>query len=74
MVGATTHRVTDRSALAIRSVPLHHGDTFRSETPPVPLFDAFGFVLSCQYAHRSISPEDHGALIDDPDWRVKPLI
>jgi hypothetical protein len=32
------------------------------------------FVLSCQYASRSISPEDYSALADDPDWALKHLL
>jgi hypothetical protein len=32
------------------------------------------FVLSCQYASRSISPEQYGALANDPDWELKLLL
>jgi hypothetical protein len=32
------------------------------------------FVLSCQYANRSITSEEYAALTDDPDWELKPLI
>jgi hypothetical protein len=32
------------------------------------------FVLSCQYATRSISPEDYAALANDPDWELKLLL
>ena len=32
------------------------------------------FVVACQYANRSISAEDYDALINDPDWEMKPLI
>jgi hypothetical protein len=32
------------------------------------------FVVACQYANRSISAEDYGALVNDPDWEMKPLI
>jgi hypothetical protein len=32
------------------------------------------FVLSCQYGNRSISPEEYGALVEDPEWELKPLI
>jgi hypothetical protein len=32
------------------------------------------FVLSCQYGNRSISSEEYGALVDDPEWELKPLI
>lgn len=32
------------------------------------------FVLSCQYANRSISREEYTGLAEDPDWQLKPLI
>jgi len=32
------------------------------------------FVVSCQYANRSITPEEYGALSEDPSWELKPLI
>ena len=32
------------------------------------------FVVSCQYANRSITTDEHAALITDPDWQMKPLI
>ena len=32
------------------------------------------FVVACQYGNRSISQEDYSALIDDPDWRMTPLV
>ena len=32
------------------------------------------FILSCQYASRTISPEEYAALTEDPDWELKPLI
>jgi hypothetical protein len=32
------------------------------------------FVVACQYASRSISQEDYAALVQDPDWRMTPLI
>ena len=32
------------------------------------------FVLSCQYANRSITAEEYGALNEDPEWELKPLI
>jgi len=32
------------------------------------------FVVSCQYANRSITADEYGALIQDPDWEMKPLI
>jgi hypothetical protein len=32
------------------------------------------FVVSCQYANRSITPDEYSALRDDPDWVLTPLI
>lgn len=32
------------------------------------------FVVSCQYAERSISPDDYGALSNDPEWELKHLL
>jgi len=32
------------------------------------------FVVSCQYANRSITSDEYAALIQDPDWEMKPLI
>ena len=32
------------------------------------------FILSCQYANRSITPEEYTALREDPDWAFKHLL
>jgi hypothetical protein len=32
------------------------------------------FVLSCQYANRSITAEEYGALASDPGWQLKHLL
>jgi|SRR3954470_6905321 len=32
------------------------------------------FILSCQYAEKSISPDDYAALASDPDWTLKHLL
>ena len=32
------------------------------------------FVIACRYSKRSISPADYQALIDAPDWELRPLI
>ena len=32
------------------------------------------FVLSCQYANRSITPDEYGALAADPAWELKHLL
>lgn len=32
------------------------------------------FVVSCQYANRSITAEEYGALAADPQWQLKHLL
>lgn len=32
------------------------------------------FVIACRYSKRSIAPADYQALIDAPDWELRPLI
>lgn len=32
------------------------------------------FVVSCQYANRSITLEEYRALADDPGWQMKHLL
>jgi hypothetical protein len=32
------------------------------------------FIVSCQYASRSITPEDYAAFADDPEWVLKHLL
>ena len=32
------------------------------------------FVVACRYSNRSISVDEYDALVDDPDWQMKPLI
>jgi hypothetical protein len=32
------------------------------------------FVVSCQYANRTIPVEEQTALVNDPEWRLEPLI
>jgi hypothetical protein len=32
------------------------------------------FVLSCQYASKTISPDDYAALSNDPEWQLKHLL
>lgn len=32
------------------------------------------FLVSCQYANRSITAEEYGALADDPEWELKHLL
>lgn len=32
------------------------------------------FIVSCKYAKRSIPVEEYNALLDDPDWTMRPLL
>jgi hypothetical protein len=32
------------------------------------------FVVACQYANRSITAEEYGALVSDPEWVLKHLL
>lgn len=32
------------------------------------------FVIACRYTKRSISPAEYQALVDAPDWELRPLI
>jgi hypothetical protein len=32
------------------------------------------FVLSCEYAERSISPHDYAAFSTDPEWQLRHLL
>jgi hypothetical protein len=32
------------------------------------------FIVSCQYANRSITPEEYAALANDPEWELKHLL
>jgi hypothetical protein len=32
------------------------------------------FVVACQYANRSLAPDDYQALMNDPEWRMTPLL
>ena len=32
------------------------------------------FVVSCQYANRSITTEEYSALANDPEWELKHLL
>jgi hypothetical protein len=36
--------------------------------------DKNAFVIGCRYAKRSITPTDYQALVDAPDWELRPLI
>jgi hypothetical protein len=32
------------------------------------------FVVYCKYAKRSITPGEYHAIVNDPDWKMKPLL
>jgi hypothetical protein len=32
------------------------------------------FIVACQYARRSITVEEHNALVADPEWSMVPLL
>src|SRR5712691_4454669 len=67
---ATIPKPGDSLSLATRSGRTIESTVMRSDWNE----DGALFVVACQYANRSISAEDYGALVDDPDWEMKPLI
>jgi hypothetical protein len=51
------------------------GSTFDSKVVRAEWDEAKAmFVLACQYGNRSITADEYGALVNDPDWEMKPLI
>ena len=51
------------------------GRTFEARVTRADWIESRGlFVLSCQYANRSITADEYAALRDDPDWELKNLI
>lgn len=63
-------RVGDPLELTTRS-----GRLIRATVTHAELDEPRGlFVLSCQYAERSISPDAYEALSNDPDWELKHLL
>ena len=32
------------------------------------------FVVYCKYSKRSITPAEYHAIVNDPDWQMKPLL
>ena len=66
----TFPRAGDSLTLTTRSGRAIHATVGRAE-----LDEPRGlFVLSCQYAGRSISADDYAALSSDPDWQLKHLL
>lgn len=60
----------DRVELTTRSGRVLHASIARVDLDePRELF-----VLSCQYAERTITPDDYAALAHDPDWQLKHLL
>ena len=82
-VDAPARRVNNHSVrwikhMTVEAIP-KPGDTVRLSTRRGPPFDATVtrvewnttknlFVVSCNYAKRSITSDDHEALVVDPDW------
>lgn len=67
---ATIPKPGDSLKLTTRS-----GRTLESKVVRADWHEGRGlFVLSCQYANRSISADEYGALVNDPDWQMKPLV
>lgn len=63
-------RVGDALELTTRS-----GRLLRATVGHVELDEPRGlFILSCQYADRTISADDYAALSSDPDWELKHLL
>jgi hypothetical protein len=51
------------------------GRTLRSSVVRADWHEERGiFVVACQYASKSLSPDDYSALVGDPEWRMTPLI
>jgi hypothetical protein len=67
---ATIPKPGDSLPLATRSGRTLESTVVRSDWNE----EAARFIVACQYANRSISAEDYAALINDPDWEMKPLI
>jgi hypothetical protein len=56
-------------------LPTSAGRTLPATVVHVELDEPRGlFVLSCQYAIKSIAAEDYAALSNDPDWELKHLL
>lgn len=63
-------RVGDALELTTRS-----GRMLRATVGHAELDEPRGlFILSCQYAERSITADDYAALANDPDWQLKHLL
>lgn len=51
------------------------GRTLRANVERVELDEPRSlFILSCQYAERSITADDYAALAEDPEWVLKHLL
>jgi hypothetical protein len=56
-------------------LPTSSGRTLRATVTHADLDESRQlFVLSCQYAERSISADDYAALSNDPEWELKHLL
>jgi len=59
----------DRMMLSTRSTPSFECTVTRSDWSEEKNL----FVVSCSYARRSITSEEHDALLSDPDWSARQL-
>ncbi len=51
------------------------GATFECEATRIEWHERKNmFVVACRYSKRSISAADYQALIDSPDWHMRPLL
>ena len=57
------------------SLTTRNGGTFASKVVRADWNEGRNlFIVSCQYANRSITADEYASLIQDPDWEMKPLI
>src|SRR5437868_3358567 len=59
----------DRLTLSTRRTPAFECTVTRSDWSE----EKNVFIVSCSYARRSITPEEHDALLTDPEWSSKQL-
>jgi hypothetical protein len=52
-----------------------HGDPFECQVTRADWHEERAlFIVSCKYAKRSISADEYNALVNDPEWKMKPLL
>src|SRR3954465_2116702 len=50
------------------------GFTFPALVVRNDFYEAQGYVVSCQFGRRAITPDEYHALANDPDWTLKHLL